>query len=53
MSNVYIGEERVAHNESLVEGLPSGVHRVHTKDEMGRPELPVPMNKNLGLEYKV
>ena len=53
MSNVYIGEERVAHNESLVEGLPSGVHGVHIKNEMGHLELPISMNKNLGLEYKV
>ena len=53
MSNVYIGEERVVYNESLAEGLPSGVHGVHTETEMGRSELPVSMNKNLGLEYKV
>ena len=53
MPNVYIGEEMVVYNESLAEGLPSGVHGVHTENEMGRPKLPVSMNKNLGLEYKV
>ena len=53
MPNVYIREERVVYNESLAEGLPSGVHGVHTENEMGRLELPVSMNKNLGLEYKV
>ena len=53
MPNVYIGEEKAVYKESLAEGLPSRVHRVHTKNEMGRPELPVPMNKNLGPEYKV
>ena len=53
MPSVYIGEERAVYNEGLAERLPSGVHRVHTKDEMGCSELPVPMNKNLGPEYKV
>ena len=53
MPNVYIGEERAVYNESLAEGLPSGVHEVHTENEMGRSELPVLRNKNLGPEYKV
>ena len=53
MPNVYIGEERAVHNESLAEGLPSGVHGVHTKNEMRHSELPLLMNKNLELEYKV
>ena len=52
MSNVYIGKERAVYNESLAEGLLSGVDGVHIENEMGRPELPVPMNKNLGPEYK-
>ena len=53
MSNVYIEEERVVYNKGLAEGLPSGIHRVHTEDEVGCLELPVPMHKNLGPEYKV
>ena len=53
MSNVYIGKERAVYNESLAEGLLSGVDGVHIENEMGRLELPVPMNKNLGPEYKV
>ena len=53
MLNVYIGEEKAVHNERLAEGLPSGVHEVHTKNEIRHSKLPVPMNKNLELEYKV
>ena len=45
--NIYIREERAVYKESLAKGLPSGVHRVHTENEMGCPELPVPINKNL------
>ena len=53
MPNVYIGEERTIYNKGLAEGLPSGIHRVHAEDEVGCTELPVPMHKNLGPEYKV
>ena len=53
MLNVYIGKERAVYNKGLTEGLPSGIHRVHAEDEVGCPELPVPMHKNLRPEYKV
>ena len=53
MPNVYIGVEMAVYNKGLAEGLPSGIHRVHAEDEVGCPELPVPMHKNLGPEYKV
>ena len=53
MLNICRGEERAVYNKGLAEGLPSGIHRVHAEDEMGCSELLVPMNKNLGPEYKV
>ena len=48
MSNVYIRKEKAIHNKGLAEGLPSGIHKVNAEDEMGCPELPVLMHKNLG-----
>ena len=53
MLNVYIGKKRAIYNKGLAEGLPSAIHRVHTKDEVGCPELLIPKHKILGPEYKV
>ena len=53
MPNVYVREERTVYNKDLAEGLLSGIHRIHAKDEVGCTELPVSMHKNFGPEFKV
>ena len=53
MPNVYVGEERIVNNKGLVEGLPSGVHRIYVEDEVRCTELPVSVHKNFGPEHKV
>ena len=51
--NIYVGEERTVNNKGLVEGLPSGVHRIYTEDKVRCTELPVSVHKNFGPEHKV
>ena len=53
MSNVYVREERTIYNKGLAEGLPSGIHQIHAKDEVRCTELPVLVHKNFGPEHKV
>ena len=45
--NIYIRNKWAIYNEGLAEWLPSGVHRVHTENEVRSTELPVPVHEDL------